>query len=91
MDAIRKMTLMPAQRLEQSSAQGRRLGRMQEGAAADIVVFNLEEIRDRSTYAAPNEPSTGVRYLLVGGVPLIERGELVPNVHPGRALTSNDR
>jgi hypothetical protein len=91
MDAIRKMTLMPAQRLEQSSAQARRLGRMQEGAAADIVVFNLEEIRDRSTYAAPNEPSTGVRYLLVGGVPLIEKGELVPNVHPGRALTSKDR
>jgi N-acyl-D-aspartate/D-glutamate deacylase len=91
MDAIRKMTLMPAQRLEQSSAQARRLGRMQEGAAADIVVFNLEEIRDRSTYAAPNEPSTGVRYLLVGGVPLIEKGELMPNVQPGRALTSNDR
>jgi hypothetical protein len=91
MDAIRKMTLMPAERLEHSTAQARRLGRMQEGAAADIVVFNLEEIRDRSTYANANEPSTGVHYLLVGGVPLIDKGELVPNVHPGRALTSNDR
>jgi N-acyl-D-aspartate/D-glutamate deacylase len=91
MDAIRKMTLMPAQRLEHSTRQAHSLGRLQEGAAADIVVFNLEEIRDRSTYAAPNEPSTGVRYLLVGGIPVIEKGELVPNVHAGRAITSGSR
>jgi hypothetical protein len=86
MDAIRKMTLMPAQRLERSTEEAHKLGRMQEGAAADVVVFNADEIQDHSTYAKPNEPSTGVRYLLVGGVLAVENGALVPNVFPGRAI-----
>lgn len=89
MDAIRKMTLMPAQRLERSTDAAHTLGRMQEGAAADIVVFNPDEIQDHSTYAKPNEPSTGVRYLLVGGVAVVENGALVPNVFPGRAIMGN--
>jgi N-acyl-D-aspartate/D-glutamate deacylase len=88
MDAIRKMTLMPAQRLESATPSARLLGRVQEGAAADIVIFDAEQIRDRSTYAAPNQASTGVRYLIVGGVPVIENSTLVPNVFPGRAITS---
>jgi N-acyl-D-aspartate/D-glutamate deacylase len=88
MDAIRKMTLMPAERLERSTPAARTLGRMQQGAVADIVIFDAGEIRDRATYAAPNEPSTGVRYLLIGGVPVIDNGALVPNVYPGRAITS---
>lgn len=88
MDAIRKMSLMPAQRLESSTLQARNLGRLQEGKTADIVIFDPEKIADRSTYAAATEPSTGVRYLLVGGVLAIENGAVVPNAHPGRAITS---
>ena len=87
-DAVRKMTLMPAQRLEAATSQARNLGRLQPGKMADIVVFDPEQIRDRSTYATPNEASIGVRYLLVGGVLAIDNGALVPNVHPGRAITS---
>jgi len=89
MDAVRKMSLMPARRLETSTPEARNLGRLQEGKAADIVVFDPEKISDRSTYSAPTEPSTGVRYLLVGGVIAIDNGAVVPNVHPGRAITSN--
>ena len=89
MDAIRKMSLMPAQRLETSTPEARSLGRLQEGKAADVVVFDPEKIADRSTYSAPTEPSIGVRYLLVSGVPVIENGAVVPDVHPGRAITSN--
>jgi N-acyl-D-aspartate/D-glutamate deacylase len=90
MDAIRKMTLMPAQRLETATSQARRLGRLQQEAMADIVVFDPAQIRDRSTYAAPNEPSVGVRYLFVGGALVIDNGALVPNLHPGRAITSTE-
>ena len=89
MDAVRKMSLMPARRLETSTPEARNLGRLQEGKAADIVIFDPEKISDRSTYSAPTEPSTGVRYLLVGGVIAIDNGAVVPNVHPGRAITSN--
>jgi N-acyl-D-aspartate/D-glutamate deacylase len=91
MDAVRKMTLMPAQRLEAATSEARKLGRLQQEAIADIVIFDPAQIRDRSTFAAPNQSSTGVRYLLVGGVPVIDNGTLVPNAHPGRALTSTLR
>ena len=90
MEAIRKMSLMPAQRLETSTPQARDLGRLQEGKAADIVVFDPENISDRSTYSAPTQPSIGVRYLLVGGVLAIDGGSLVANAHPGRAITSRE-
>ncbi len=85
-EAIRKMTLMPAQMLERSTPAGRRKGRLQEGADADIVVFDPQVIADRSTFEKPMEPSVGVHYLLVGGTPLIDEGKLVPSVFPGRAL-----
>ncbi len=86
MEALRKMTLMPAQMLERSTPAARRKGRLQEGADADIVIFDPQTISDRSTFEKPMEPSVGVHYLLVGGTPLIDEGKLVPDVFPGRAL-----
>jgi N-acyl-D-aspartate/D-glutamate deacylase len=86
MEALRKMTLMPAQMLERSTSAGHGKGRMQEGADADIVAFDPQTIADRSTFEKPMEPSVGVHYLLVGGTPLIDEGKLVPDVFPGRAL-----
>ena len=86
MDAIRKMTLMPAQMLERSTPAGRQKGRLQEGADADIVVFDAATISDRSTFQKPMESSVGVHYLVVGGTVLIDEGKIVPDVFPGRAL-----
>ena len=86
MDALRKMSYMPAQRLEKASVNARRKGRLQEGADADIVVFDAATISDRSTYAAPREPSVGMKYVIVGGTLLIDAGKLVPGVYPGKPL-----
>jgi N-acyl-D-aspartate/D-glutamate deacylase len=86
MDAIRKMTLMPAVRLEKSTAAARRKGRMQEGADADIVAFDPQVVSDRSTYQAPREPSIGMRYVIVNGSVLIDAGQLVSGNFPGRAI-----
>jgi N-acyl-D-aspartate/D-glutamate deacylase len=86
MDALRKMTLMPAEMLERSTPAAREKGRIQEGADADIVVFDLATITDRSTFEKPMEPSVGVRYLLVGGTVVVNDGRIVPDVFPGRAL-----
>jgi N-acyl-D-aspartate/D-glutamate deacylase len=86
MDALRKMSLMPAEMLERSTSAGRQKGRLQEGADADIVVFDPGTIRDRSTFEKPMEPSVGVRYLLVGGTVVVSEGRIVPNSFPGRAL-----
>jgi N-acyl-D-aspartate/D-glutamate deacylase len=86
MDAIRKMTLMPAEMLERSTPAARQKGRLQEGCDADIVVFDAATIRDQSTFAKPMEPSVGVRYLVVGGIVVVDEGKVVPDVLPGRAI-----
>ncbi len=86
MDALRKMSLMPAEMLERSTPDARRKGRLQEGADADIVVFDAATISDRSTFEKPMEPSVGVRYLVVGGTLVVDEGKIVPEVFPGRAL-----
>src|ERR1022692_550152 len=86
MDAIRKMSLMPAEMLERSTPAARQKGRLQEGADADIVVFDANTISDRSTFEKPMEPSVGVRYLVVGGTVVVDEGKIVPDVFPGRAL-----
>jgi len=86
MDALRKMSLMPAEMLERSTPAGRQKGRLQEGADADIVVFDAATITDRSTFAKPMEPSVGVRYLVVDGTIVVDEGKIVPDVFPGRAL-----
>jgi N-acyl-D-aspartate/D-glutamate deacylase len=85
-DAIRKMSLMPAQRLEKATVAARYKGRLQAGADADIVAFDLSTVSDRSTYQNPMTPSIGMRYVIVNGVVLIDQGRLLPNTFPGRAL-----
>jgi N-acyl-D-aspartate/D-glutamate deacylase len=86
MEALRKMSLMPAQMLERSTPTARQKGRLQERADADIVVFDPNTITDRSTFEKPMEPSVGVHELLVGGTVLIDDGKLRPNVYPGKAI-----
>lgn len=86
MDAIRKMSLMPAQRLERSTHAARAKGRLQEGADADVIAFDPRTVGDRATYQAPREPSAGMRFVVVGGVLLIEHGALVPDRFPGRPI-----
>jgi len=87
MDALRKMTLLPAGRLETATAAARRKGRLQEGADADVVVFDAASIADRATYRSPAEPSVGVRFLLVAGTLVVDGGGVVDGVAPGRGLT----
>ncbi len=86
MDAIRKMTLMPAQRLEARVPAMRRKGRLEQGADADITIFDAATVMDRSTYREPSLPPIGIRYVLVNGVPVVSNGAAVEGVTPGRAV-----
>jgi N-acyl-D-aspartate/D-glutamate deacylase len=86
MDAIRKMSLMPAERLARSTLAARRKGRLQEGADADIIAFNPQTVSDRSTYQSPREPSVGMQYVMVNGSLLIDAGHMVAGSFPGRAI-----
>lgn len=85
-DAIRKMSLMPAQRLEKMAPAFRNKGRLRQGADADIAVFDPGTVIDRATYEKPNLPSEGIPYVLVNGVVVVDRGKSVDGVFPGRGL-----
>jgi N-acyl-D-aspartate/D-glutamate deacylase len=85
-EAIRKMTLMPAHRLEKRVPAMKRKGRLQVGADADITVFDPETIHDRSTYENGKMASEGVRYLFVNGTVVVRDGKFVDGVAPGKAI-----
>ena len=85
-DALRKMTLLPAQRLAAIVPEMARKGRVQVGADADLTIFDPRRIRDRATYEAPDRPSAGIEHVLVGGVFVVRDGEPVDGVRPGRPL-----
>ena len=86
MDALRKMTLMPAQRLERRVPAMKNKGRVRAGAGADLVVFDPARVIDKSTYEQPAQYAEGVKYVLVNGVVIINNGELQTGVYPGRAV-----
>jgi len=85
-EALRKMTLMPAQTLEGFVPQMKKKGRLQEGMDADIVVFDPETIRDVGTYEKPNQPAVGVQTLLVNGGLVVQNGELILDAPHGRPI-----
>ena len=85
-DAINRMTLMPARRLENRVPEMKRKGRLQVGSDADITVFDPAKVRDRSTYENGKQASEGIQDVLVGGVFVVRGGTLVPAATPGRAI-----
>ncbi len=85
MTALRKMTLMPAQRLEKRAPMFKDKGRIRVGADADITVFDPNRVIDKATYEKPMQHSEGIQFVLVNGVPVVKDGQLVEGVFPGRA------
>jgi dihydroorotase len=84
MTALRKMTLMPSQRLEKRAPVFKDKGRIRVGADADITVFDPERVIDKATYEKPLQYSEGIQFVLVNGVPVVKDGHLVEGVFPGR-------
>jgi N-acyl-D-aspartate/D-glutamate deacylase len=86
MDAIRKMTLMPARRLEGRIPGIKDKGRIRVGADADLVLFDAARVIDRSSYQEPALAPEGILHVLVAGVPVVEDGRIVEGVAPGRPV-----
>jgi dihydroorotase/N-acyl-D-amino-acid deacylase len=80
-DAIRKFSSLPAQRMRIADR-----GVLKAGMWADIVVFDPATVRDVATFEKPNQPSEGMRFVLVNGVPVIDEGKMT-NALPGKVLT----
>jgi N-acyl-D-amino-acid deacylase len=79
-EAIRKFTALPAQRMRLADR-----GVLKEGTWADIAIFDPDTIRDVATFEKPNQLSVGMQFVLVNGVPVIERGKMTAAL-PGKVL-----
>jgi N-acyl-D-glutamate deacylase len=86
LEAVRKLTLIPAQIVEPASPQMAGKGRIQIGADADIDVFDLSALADKATFSVPAQPSVGMRWVLVAGVPIIANGQLLRDQLPGKPI-----
>jgi dihydroorotase/N-acyl-D-amino-acid deacylase len=79
-EAVRKMTSLPASRMRLADR-----GIVRAGMAADLVVFDPEAVRERSTYADPTHYSDGFRYVAVNGKLVVDAGRIT-EARPGVAL-----
>src|ERR1700676_1009175 len=86
MEAIRKSSLLPAQRLEAMSPQMRQKGRLKVGADADISVFDPNRVIDKATFENPKQYSEGFRYVMVEGTLVVRDGKLQDGVAPGHGI-----
>ena len=85
-EAIAKMTLLPARRLERLTPQAKRKGRLQTSMDADIVVFDSATIADRATYEDPLQASSGIVHVLIRGGFALRDGDVVEGAAQGRWL-----
>jgi N-acyl-D-aspartate/D-glutamate deacylase len=85
-DAVRKMTGLPASRLNLDQR-----GLLRTGYWADIAVWDATTISDTATYTAPHQYPVGITAVIVNGtVVLDERGEHLGSL-PGRILRHHER
>jgi N-acyl-D-amino-acid deacylase len=79
-DAIRKFSSLPAQRMRLADR-----GVLKAGMWADVVIFDPATVRDLATFENPNQLSEGMEYVLVNGIPVIDRGKMT-GAKPGKVL-----
>ncbi len=76
MDALRKMTLAPAQRLEARVPAMATKGRLRVGADADVTIFDPATVIDRATYEDATIPSAGIPFVIVSGRVAVDSGRV---------------
>ena len=79
--AVRSMTGLPAHILGLEDR-----GLLREGFAADVVVIDLDDLRDTATFFEPHQYPEGVEYVLVNGEFVVDEGELTWAL-PGTVIT----
>lgn len=90
-DAISRMTYLPAKRLESFTPVMKQKGRLQVGRDADITLFDPASVKDRATFANPNQFSKGIIHVIVDGQIVVKDEVLQDGIFPGQPITTKNR
>jgi dihydroorotase/N-acyl-D-amino-acid deacylase len=79
-EAVRKMTSLPAHRLGLTDR-----GCVRAGCVADITIFDPKTVGERGTFTDPHHYPVGIEWVIVNGVPVVEKGAM-GSARPGKVI-----
>lgn len=88
MDAIKKVSYLPAKRLEEIAPSMKYKGRIEVGADADLTIFNPDTIKDNSSVEHTELASSGIEYVIINGQVVKNKEGIVEDVFPGKPIKS---
>jgi N-acyl-D-aspartate/D-glutamate deacylase len=88
MDGLRKMTIMPADMLDDQIPALQTKGRLQVGADADVTIFDPRTVQDAATVSDPSQPSKGIEWVIVAGQVVKDPDGLHKGKKPGEPIRS---
>lgn len=88
MEAIEKVSYLPARRMEEIAPKMKYKGRIEIDADADLAIFDLENFKDNSTVEETEIPSTGMEYVIINGTIVKDKDGYIENLHPGEQIKS---
>ena len=91
MDALARMTILPARQLESYAPAMKKKGRIGVGADADITVFDPATVTDNATFEKPEQASSGIPFVLVNGAPVVRNGKALEDAMPGLGIKRQAR
>ena len=88
MEGLAKLSYNLAHFLEPMVPDMKLRGRIQEGAVADITIFDAEKVIDNADWAPGKNslPSTGIPYVIVNGTIVVKDSEVLQGVYPGQPI-----
>lgn len=86
-EGLAKLSLYQAQWMEQAAPLFKKKGRLQEGADADIVIFDPDTVAANAVYGDPYQKPSGIIHVLVGGRHVVQNSMRIEGMYPGRKLS----